>query len=333
MLISVVTLFFHRPPLEKRSAVKLECNSPLKPCKASDRAVQSSRGAFTLIELLVVIAIIAILAALLLPALNRAKQRAQAITCLNGQKQLALGWMMYAQDNSDRIAYFDTAPANTPTGKQVPWFDQTVNPIYPPGLLATSQQGAIFKDQAGYKAGALYQYAPNVNAFHCPADLRYNNPINPPNPNVAPGKFAYVSFSGLIYLNGQNQTAANTSQYIYKSTSIIHPSERYLWVEENDPRGENLNSWDIGILAPAPFNQSNIQLVDWVASWHGNNTTYNWADGHAASHHWQDAKTIEAALNMNGGIKYPVSNLGVSFSTCPNDVPWICQGAASPLNP
>src|ERR1700743_2779023 len=92
---------------------------------SSSRPKFPANRAFTLIELLVVIAIIAILAAMLLPALAKAKLKRQSATCLSNQKQLALAWVMYVNDNQDKVVNFDTA--KNATG-DTPWRYQSPNP-------------------------------------------------------------------------------------------------------------------------------------------------------------------------------------------------------------
>jgi len=111
---------------------------------------------FTLIELLVVIAIIAILAAMLLPALSRAKCQAKAAQCISNQKQVILAATMYAQDNKD--TYFHTGGGNMPNGGE--W---TANPLSEVLLDPTKN------DNAYWALGYLEYFAKNRKVFHCPA--------------------------------------------------------------------------------------------------------------------------------------------------------------------
>ena len=273
---------------------------------------------FTLIELLVVIAIIAILAAMLLPALSKAKLRAMAATCVSNQKQLITAWFIYASDSQDRVVNM----ANSVNARgDIPWRYWPPNPAPNTSGLSGQDTDRLLL-QTGYKQGAIYQYAPNVDVLHCPADLRANNQYIAGAASRPPGNFAWGSYSGLCTLNGE-------LAQLYKLTDIKHPSERYVWVEENDPRTENEGSWEINPGTAPTF--TDASFIDSVAAWHGSVSTFSWADGHSEGHKWRDGATVAYALSMDPGKYY--SSATPSFSQSPHDLFFLANGCATQVNP
>ena len=114
------------------------------------------RRGFTLIELLVVIAVIAVLMAILMPALNRAKEQGKRTTCLSNLKQLTLAWIMYADDNDDKLVNGDTGEYGIHQD-ETPWVLKDWDPAY-----SINQRKKAIED------GALYPYTQTLKVYRCP---------------------------------------------------------------------------------------------------------------------------------------------------------------------
>jgi prepilin-type N-terminal cleavage/methylation domain-containing protein/prepilin-type processing-associated H-X9-DG protein len=278
-----------------------------QPLKNMQKQVTRFRATgFTLIELLVVIAIIAILAAMLLPALARAKIKATQAVCLSNQKQLALAWTMYCDDAHDRVPNFNTSVNSS---GDIPWLYQVTgatsivpNPPNITGMSAQNAQRTLV--EASFNQGCLSQFCKNPDIIHCPGDTRDTRPVG-----AAAGQgYAWGSVSGESALNGE-------TPYVTKRTAIHRPSDIVLWVEENDSRGESEGSWDFYCSPPA----GSPSFEDSPASFHGNTSTFNFADGHAEAHKWLDGATITFAKNTDPN-KY--SNRP-TWNTVVHDATWM----------
>jgi prepilin-type N-terminal cleavage/methylation domain-containing protein/prepilin-type processing-associated H-X9-DG protein len=239
---------------------------------------RSQRG-FTLVELLVVIAICGILAGVLLPALARAKTKAQGAGCLSNNRQLALAWLMYADDNNGRLPYNlggTTGRRVAAQGSPMNWvngvLDWELSPDNTNPATITGASLAPFLNNA-------------VRAYRCPADnvlsglqqrAGWDHRMRSYSMNAMMGDAGDASESGY------NVNNPGYFQF-FKLSSIPQPLKLFVFLDEHP------DSIDDGYFIN---NGDASEWIDLPASYHNGAATFCFADGHSESHRWQEPSTV-----------------------------------------
>jgi len=251
-----------------------------------DRSMDRQK-AFTLIELLVVIAIIAILMAILMPALNRAREQGQRAACLNNLKQLALAWIMYADENDDKVVSSEAGGT---------WRNQFGEPWVGVTWAGNYAQGGQLpaSDQIkGIKEGALWLYVRETKLYQCPTGYR--------------GEL--MTYAMMIASNGRS---VDGSPVFKRRILVPQPAERLLFIDE-------------GLSSPDAYSTryTTREWWDQPVTRHGDGTTFSYYDGHADYHKWTGSETVKKGrtnVRSHPGIWGPTTEEGIA------DVQWVQMG-------
>ena len=295
--------------------------APAFPPICGTKATDAGRPAFTLIELLVVIAIIAILAALLLPALAKAKQRAQAIQCMSNNKQKITAWVMYQGDNQEKF---------TPNANESEADTLSVNyPSWVKGILSWSvgntdntNLNLLVYDPTSL-LGPYCAKAPGV--YKCPAD-NYTCSINGQAlPRVRSSSMnAYVDGWSPSYLSGWNASLAQIWHVYAKSSDVLVPGPSSLWVFVDEHPDSINDGWLVTMAEITQF-QPTADWEDMPASYHNGACGFAFADGHAAIHKWLSGATVVPVTKVSRNGVFPVGSN-------PVDNLWMIQHSSAPVN-
>jgi prepilin-type N-terminal cleavage/methylation domain-containing protein/prepilin-type processing-associated H-X9-DG protein len=247
----------------------------------ASRISRPAAGGFTLIELLVVIAIIAILAAMLLPALTKAKEKAAGIKCMNNTRQLMIAWRMYADDNRDQVTGGDGVGAGS-------------GPAWVTGFMDFSANAVNWDVNNDITKSPLWNYCgKSAKIFKCPAD---NSAVL-----VGASRLPRVRSMSINGFMGGEDPAAVTGigagiwRVFLKLSQVTQPSKMMTFLDE---REDSINNGWFGVNTSGmahgttPANPGSYAFFDFPAFYHNRAAGIAFADGHSEIHRWHDGRTM-----------------------------------------